>query len=129
MFFAETIFEEVAFGLRSLGVPGGEIPGQVSDALSRAGLEPDLFLERPPLRVSFGEMRRVAFAITLALGPRFVLLDEPASCLDAAGCRVLSDLVDDLVSRGAAVVVASSDTDHVASLADRCVTLDRGSIV
>jgi energy-coupling factor transport system ATP-binding protein len=109
LFFAETVLEEIAFGLRSLGTPKEEIPRRAAEALSDVGLAPEKFLTRSPFSLSFGEMRRVAFAMVLSLRPKFVLLDEPASCLDAPGRIVLDTMIGRLRQEGAAIVAASHD--------------------
>jgi energy-coupling factor transport system ATP-binding protein len=123
LFFAETVFEEVAFGLRSLGVPRKELGARVAETLARVGLKPDEFADRLPFSLSFGEMRRVAFAIARALRPRLVLLDEPAASLDASGRDILGRMIEDFRSNGSAVVLASHNPDELGSVVDRWVTL------
>ncbi len=129
LFFAETVFEEVAFGLKSLGVDKAELPERVAHALTQVGLEPGEFLERSPFTLSLGEMRRLAFAIAAALRPRFLLLDEPTSCLDAAGHEVLRDLIRSLRSDGSTIVMASSDTSVLDQMTDRLIVVENGRIV
>jgi energy-coupling factor transporter ATP-binding protein EcfA2 len=129
LFFAESVLEEVAFGLKSLGVPRGEIEKRAADALERVGLDPSVFLDRSPFSLSLGEMRRAAFAMAFALSPKLLFLDEPASCLDRAGRRVLADLVDALRSRGSTVVVASHDVPYLRATTDRCLTIENGNLV
>jgi energy-coupling factor transport system ATP-binding protein len=126
LFFAETVFEEIAFGLKSLKTPRAEIDQRVDDALSRVGLPPSDFRDRLPFSLSFGEMRRLAFAIALALDPQLLLMDEPASCLDAEGYAILSNLIIHSKSRGRTVVVASHDVEAFANLFDRVIDLDIG---
>lgn len=123
LFFAETVFEEVAFGLRSLGVAGKDASARVREALSRVGLEPEAFADRLPFSLSFGEMRRLAFAIASALGAHVLILDEPASCLDAAGRRVLGQLVEHALENRCAVVIASHEPGTLSSVATRCIEL------
>jgi energy-coupling factor transporter ATP-binding protein EcfA2 len=129
LFFAETVFEEVAFGLKSLGVARGEWAGRVRGALSRVGLAPESFLQRLPFSLSLGEMRRLAFAIADALRPKLLLLDEPTSCLDAAGRRMLAELIGKLRSEGATVVTASHDADMLRRTMDRCLTIEDGRLI
>lgn len=123
LFFAEHVFEEIAFGLRSLGVPDVDRRDRVAAALTSVDLDPDTFMERSPFSLSFGEMRRLAFALVIALRPRLVLLDEPASCLDAAGRDTLATMIDRLANEGAAVVIASHETRTVDRVTDRWLTL------
>jgi energy-coupling factor transport system ATP-binding protein len=128
LFFAETVFEEVAFGLKSLGVGRGDLARRAEEALSCVGLDPRLFLERSPFILSLGEMRRLAFAIAFALRPKLLLLDEPASCLDVSGRRVLGELIDALRSGGSTVVMASHDVPILHRTMDRCLTIENGRL-
>jgi len=123
LFFAESVFEEIAFGLRSLGVPKAEREGRVAKALSSVDLDPHTFMERSPFSLSFGEMRRLAFALVIALRPRLVILDEPASCLDRAGRRTLMTMIDRLAGEGAAVVVATHEPGDIGPVTDRWLEL------
>jgi energy-coupling factor transport system ATP-binding protein len=128
LFFAESVLEEIAFGLASLGVARGEIAGRASEALSLVGLDPGVFLDRLPFSLSLGEMRRVAFAMAYALSPKVLFLDEPASCLDRAGRAVLFDLVSALRARGSTVVTASHDARYLRATADRVLTIKNGKV-
>jgi energy-coupling factor transport system ATP-binding protein len=123
LFFAETVRDEIAFGLKRRGVAAAEIEGRAAESLGACGLEPARFLDRSPFQLSFGEMRRVAFAIAHSLCPALLLLDEPASCLDAAGRSVLRSLVDGRVAVGGAVALASHDMTHLQGVGDRIVSL------
>lgn len=123
LFFTETVDEELGFGLRAMKTPKAEIRSRVDDALMRVGLPPEAFRSRLPHSLSFGEMRRVAFAITLALDPQLLLMDEPASCLDAFGRSLLVDLLGYFKARGRTVVVAAHDTRPFAPVIDRVIEL------
>ncbi|MEJ2719798.1 MAG: ATP-binding cassette domain-containing protein [bacterium] len=128
LFFAETVFEEVAFGLKSLKVGKPDLPSLVSAALERADLSPEVFLDRSPFSLSLGEMRRLAFAMASALRPSFLLLDEPTSCLDAAGHRMLRDLLDGLRSDRRTVAIASHDISLLERLTDRILIVKDGGV-
>lgn len=123
LFFAETVREEIAFGLKRRGVAAAEIEARAAQSLRVCGLDPALFLDRSPFQLSLGEMRRVAFAIAHSLAPALLLLDEPASCLDAVGREVLRGLVGARAAAGGAVVVASHDMTHLHEVTGRIVTL------
>ncbi|HKW13725.1 MAG TPA: ATP-binding cassette domain-containing protein, partial [Candidatus Krumholzibacteria bacterium] len=107
LFFAETVMEEICFGLERRGISTEAARASAEEALNRVGLEAGRFAPRSPFELSFGEMRRVAFAIASALDPELLLLDEPASCLDASGKALLESLVDDATARGVSVMIAS----------------------
>ncbi len=127
LFFAETVAEELAFGLRRRGSNPEEALRRAAESLERCGLDPAAFLDRSPFQLSFGEMRRVAFAIADSLAPSLLLLDEPASCLDAAGRRVLHGLVSRRVTADGAVMVASHDLNHLQWVSHRIVPLTQPS--
>jgi energy-coupling factor transporter ATP-binding protein EcfA2 len=130
MFFAETVREEIAFGVKNLaghrGADRARIDAIVDESLRAVGFDPAEVARRSPFELSFGEMRRVAFAIVHAMAPAVLLLDEPASCLDRAGRAVLDTLVDARLGAGAAVVVASHDPAHLEGLCDRVLELRDG---
>ncbi len=130
MFFAETVREEIAFGLSRTrrGLDAGRIDEIARESVRAAGLDPADVLARSPLQLSFGEMRRVAFAVAHSLAPALLLLDEPASCLDRAGRDVLAALVRARVDDGAAVVIASHDPGHLEGLCDRVLDLREGRL-
>jgi energy-coupling factor transport system ATP-binding protein len=128
LFFAETVAEEIGFGLERLGLDERERRRRSFDALERAGLDPDVYLAREPLTLSPGEMRRVAFAIAISLEPALLLLDEPTSCLDPAGIRILESLIAGRRASGATTVVASHDASLLAGVCDRVVWLRDGRL-
>jgi energy-coupling factor transporter ATP-binding protein EcfA2 len=73
-------------------------------------------------------MRRVALAITIALQPRLLLLDEPTSCLDPTGRRILKRLLSRYRVEGRTVVIASHETAFLSEVCDRVVWLRDGAI-
>jgi len=130
MFFAETVREEIAFGTKRArrGIDDARVVEISRDSLRAVGLDPAETMGRSPFQLSFGEMRRVAFAIAHALAPELLLLDEPASCLDRAGRVALAALVRSRLDAGAAVVLASHDPAHLDGLCDRVLTLEGGRL-
>jgi energy-coupling factor transport system ATP-binding protein len=128
--FEQTVFREVAFGPRNLGLDGADTADRVQWALEMVGLSPSLFGERVPLSLSGGEMRRVALAGILALRPDVQILDEPTAGLDPQGRR-------DLLSRvrtwqqetGMTLIVVSHNLVELAHLMERVVLLDEGRII
>ena len=102
--------------------------GAARASLSAVGLDPGVTMEHSPLQLSFGEMRRVAFAIAHALSPDLLLLDEPASCLDRAGREVLASLVASRVDAGGAVVIASHDPVRLTETCDRVLVVEHGHV-
>jgi energy-coupling factor transport system ATP-binding protein len=87
--FQQTVFREVAFGPRNLGLDEAEVTARVHWALEMAGLNPETMGQRMPFTLSGGEMRRVALAGILALRPRVLILDEPTAGQDPQSRRGL----------------------------------------
>jgi energy-coupling factor transport system ATP-binding protein len=87
--FQQTVFREVAFGPRNLGLDEAEVTARVRWALEMAGLDPEAIGRRMPFTLSGGEMRRVALAGILALRPRVLILDEPTAGQDPQSRRGL----------------------------------------
>jgi energy-coupling factor transport system ATP-binding protein len=127
--FAETVFEDVAVGLKFSGVPREEIGGRAERALARAGLEPARFGERSPFSLTWGEKRQVAIAGVLALDTPRLVFDEPGAGLDPAGRRRLLGLIDTLVRReGRTVIFVSHHLDDLFRVADRLAVLESGRV-
>ncbi len=123
---ADTVYEEVAFGLANLGVPRDELMERVEDALVRLGIE-DLSA-RDPARLSGGQMQLVAIAGLLAMRPRHLVLDEPTAQLDPAGTRLVGDAVERLATDGSSILVAEQKTDLLARICARVVVLEAGRV-
>lgn len=123
-----TVFEEVAFGLRNLGLPVSEIAERTWAALEALGIT-ELAL-RDPLRLSGGQAQLVATATIIALRPRHLVLDEPTSQLDPEGTRLVADALVGVAERsGGALLLVEHKTDLLARLAGDMALLDRGGVV
>ncbi|MBE3519858.1 MAG: energy-coupling factor transporter ATPase [Firmicutes bacterium] len=126
--FEETVYEDIAFGPKNLGVPAEEIEERVREAMALVGL-PDSLMKRSPFELSGGQLRRVALAGVLAMRPEVLVLDEPTAGLDPLGKREILGHIRRLHERGLTVVMVSHNMEEVARLADRLVVLDHGRIV
>lgn len=128
--FEETVFSDVAFGPRNLGLSLEDIEGRVRRALELVGFDFEAFKPRSPFSLSGGEMRRVAVAGVLAMGPKILVLDEPTSGLDEPGKTELLSYLQRLHrKKGTTIVLVSQDMDEVARLASRIIVLDKGRVV
>ena len=125
-FLAGTVEEEISFGPMNLGLPPDEIRRRVDAAIACLGL--DGYRERGPQELSGGEKGRVAIADVLAMEPRFLLLDEPASSLDPAGRALLEQTLGALHKKGMALAVATHDVDFAWRWADRALVFHQGRL-
>jgi putative ABC transport system ATP-binding protein len=96
--------------------------------LTRVGLAPERFLDRPTEGLSGGEAQRVCLARALAVAPEVVLLDEPTSALDAFAAATVETAVRGLLADGLSVVMVSHDLRQARRLADRVVVLMGGRV-
>jgi heme ABC exporter ATP-binding subunit CcmA len=119
-----TTSENVRFATRATGTG----TGGVDAALERLGLVGRL--RRTTVgRLSAGQRRRVALAALVARAPELWLLDEPHAALDAAGRRLLGELVTEAVDGGATVLLASHELDVARPMVHRVVLLSGGRVV
>lgn len=129
-FFSESVYDEVSFAPRNLGLGEDEIRSRVIDALEKVGLDAELLQDRHPFQLSAGQKRLVAIAAVLSLNPEVFILDEPTSGLDPAGRKNLFNLLEILNrTAGLTVIVSTHHLDDVAELADRVIVLQRGRLL
>lgn len=124
---APTVWEEVAFGPRNLGLPLPEVVERVGEALATLGI--DELAPRDPARLSGGQAQLVALASVLAMRPAYLLLDEPTSQLDPYGTRLVGDALAGLVGRtGAGVLIVEHKTDLLDRVCGRVALLQAGRL-
>lgn len=125
---APSVWEEVAFGPRNLGLPLDEVAKRTwaaLDSLAIAGIA-----ERDPARLSGGQSQLVALAGVLALQPRYLVLDEPTSQLDPLGTRLVGDaLARAAETTGAGIMIVEHKTELLAGLCHEVAVIDAGRIV
>jgi cobalt/nickel transport system ATP-binding protein len=122
--FCPTVWEDVAFGPRQLGLREPELSRLVTESLAQVGLAG--FEERLPHHLSRGEKRRACLAGLLACDARVLVLDEPTSDLDPRGRRELMALLSRLP---VAQLIATHDLEFVVEICPRTIVLDGGRIV
>lgn len=127
--FAETVYEDVAFGPRNMGLPEDEVDTRIREALADVHLDFDTLSKRSPFELSGGQQRRVAFAGVLAMRPTTLVLDEPVAGLDPASRTDFLDLIKQLhEQRDLTVVMVSHNMNDIALLADRMLVMHEGEV-
>ena len=125
--FAETVFDDVAFGPRNMHMPEDEVRSRVCEALASVNLTPtDELLARSPFSLSGGQQRSVALAGVLAMRQDVLVLDEPMAGLDPDGRRHVRDLLCALKRAGTTLIMVTHSMEDVAELADHVIVLERG---
>lgn len=122
--FMPTVYEDVAFGPRNLGLSEEQVAERVAESLSRVG--GDTLRDRPPYKLSGGEKRVAAIAAVLAVGPDVLVMDEPSSNLDPRARRRLIGLLD---SFHHSRIIATHDLDLVLDICPRTIVMQRGRVL
>ncbi len=127
--FEETVFADIAFGPKNMGIEGNELTERVREAMDLVGLDWDL-RNRSPFELSGGQMRRVAIAGVIATRPRYLILDEPTAGLDPRGRDEILGRIKELHDRmGVTVILVSHNMEDVARLVGRLLVMSEGEIV
>ena len=125
--FEETVYRDISFGPKNMGLPEEEIRRRVLRAAQFAGVQEEV-LEKSPFDLSGGQKRRVAIAGVIAMEPKCIVLDEPTAMLDPRGRREVIDTIGRLNrEKGITVVLITHHMDEAAK-AQRVVVLDKGKV-
>lgn len=120
------VFDEVAFGLRNLGIPRKQVAERVVEVLARCGIS--RLRHSSTSELSGGQQQLVGLAAALALKPSYLVLDEATALLDSTSAKRIETLVDGLVAEGMGVLEISHSLLRAMG-ADRICLMDRGRIV
>ncbi|MBQ6849029.1 MAG: energy-coupling factor transporter ATPase [Clostridia bacterium] len=124
--FEDTIYKDIAFGPRNMGLSEEEIDARVRQAAAYVGLAEEL-LDKSPFDLSGGEKRRAAIAGVMAMEPQVLILDEPTAGLDPRGREQILAMVREYQrSRGTTVLLVTHSMEDVARVADRVLVMDHG---
>ena len=127
--FEATVFEDVAFGPKNMGLTPDEVSVRVMDALKIVGLGEELY-EKSPFELSGGQKRRAAIAGVLAMKPEILILDEPTAGLDPRGRDEIFGKIKDMRDElGITIILVSHSMEDIAKLVDRIFVLSEGSLV
>lgn len=125
MFFADTVREEIAYGVNNLGIENAD--GVIRAALDDAGLAEtaDLY----PRWLSRGERQRLGIACVVAMQPSVIVLDEPTTGLDGHEAILVISILKKLQEKGHTIIIITHNRDIAENCADRVITMERGKII
>ncbi len=126
--FADTAFDDIAFGPLNTGLDRGAARKRALEAAENVGLDESL-LGHPPRTLSYGQRRLAALAGVIAMKPRCLFLDEPTAGLDPAAKEQIVEMLVRLNTAGTTVVVASHDLAHFMGACGRILVMSRGKVV
>lgn len=119
--FEETVYKDIAFGPKNMGLDEADIDRRVRDAAAFVGLT-EAMLDKSPFELSGGQKRRVAIAGVIAMEPKVLILDEPTAGLDPRGREaVLAQIRAYHERRGTTVILVSHSMEEIARNAGRIV--------
>lgn len=128
--FAETVYEDVAFGPKNLGLNGNETDARVKEAMKFVGLDFETYAHRSPFSLSGGQMRRAAIAGVVAMNPDYLILDEPSAGLDPGSRKaVFAEIMTLYKKRGIAIVMVTHSMEEAAKYAKRLLVINKGQII
>ncbi len=127
--FEETVYKDIAFGPKNMGLEDEELDKKVREAARFAGLREDQ-LESSPFELSGGEKRRAAIAGVIAMDPDVLILDEPTAGLDPLGREALLSQINDYHKvRKNTVMLVSHSMEDIAKLTDRLLVMSKGRLI
>lgn len=126
--FEETVYKDIAYGPKNLGLGDAEIDERVRHVAQVVGLD-EKYFEKSPFELSGGQKRRVAIAGVLAMKPEVLILDEPAAGLDPVGRDEILNRIKALhENEGLTVVLVSHSMEDIARLAERIMVMEGGRL-
>lgn len=122
--FEETVYKDIAFGPKNMGLSAEEVDRRVREAAGFVGLT-EQQLEVSPFDLSGGQKRRVAIAGVIAMEPEVLILDEPTAGLDPVGrSEILGNIQSYRKAKNATIMMVSHSMDDVARLTDRLLVMN-----
>lgn len=126
--FEETVFKDIAFGPKNMGLDEAEIKRRVLETAHDIGLSEEL-MERSPFDLSGGQKRRAAIAGVMAMEPDVLILDEPTAGLDPAGRdKILGHIKAYHRRTGNTTLIVSHSMEDIASFADRILVMSNSKL-
>ena len=127
--FAETVYEDVAFGPRNLGLGEDEVERRVREAMAFVGLDYEALARRSPFNLSGGQMRRVAIAGVVSMQPEYLILDEPSAGLDPGARRdVFREILEMYRKRKMGMIMVTHSMEDALQFATRLIVINDGRV-
>ena len=127
--FEETVYADIAFGPKNMGLEGEELDNRVREICELVGVKEEFF-DKSPFDLSGGEKRRVAIAGVMAMRPDVIVFDEPVAGLDPQGrANVVKIICDYRDAYNATVLIVSHNMEDMAVIADKLLVMNRGELV
>lgn len=127
--FEDTVFADIAFGPKNMGLSGEELNKRVYEICELVGIKEE-YIDKSPFDLSGGEKRRVAIAGVMAMRPQVIIFDEPIAGLDPMGrSNVLKMIKDYLTAYNATVIIISHNMEDMALIADRLIVMNDGKLI
>lgn len=126
--FEETVYKDIAFGPKNMGISSQRLDMAVKEAARMVGLTPDL-LEKSPFELSGGQKRRAAIAGVIAMRPKVLILDEPASGLDPRGREQILGLIREYHEQTKnTVIIVSHSMEDIAKNVSKILVMNEGKL-
>ena len=123
----QTVYDNVAYVIRTLGISSKEVHARVTGALKVVGLQNKM--KAKPSELSGGEQQRVSIARAIVNGPPLLIADEPTGNLDPKNSLEVMQILAQINQRGITVIVSTHDQNMVNYFRKRVITLDNGEII
>ena len=128
--FEETVFKDVAFGPKNIGLADEELEDRVREAIELVGLDYEQIKDKSPFDLSGGQKRRVAIAGVIAMKPKVLILDEPTAGLDPKAHRDVLDMIIRVHEHENNItIMGSHNMEDIASMSDKVIVMDRAHAV
>lgn len=126
--FEETVYKDIAFGPKNMGLDEGEIDKRIRETARLVGLKEELF-DKSPFELSGGQKRRVAIAGVMAMNPKVLILDEPTAGLDPKGRDKILGLIKEYHrEKGTTVLLVSHSMEDVARTVSKILVMNDAKV-
>ncbi len=126
--FEETVYKDIAFGPKNMGLPDEEIDRRIKETAELVGLHMEN-LDKSPFELSGGQKRRVAIAGVMAMEPKVLILDEPTAGLDPKGRdKILGQIKEYHRQKKSTVLLVSHSMEDVAKFADKILVMNKAQV-